>query len=181
MQFIYLCRRMLVWILIIQTGFVLPTLVLAQSSGYQEGKILNTNQPRAQAVGEDGKYYLNEYNELLIRVNIWGQVRSPGQYFVPATTDLITLISIAGGPSNRSRLSDIAVVRQSDTGESEVIQVNVKKYLRTGDKRLIPDLKPEDTVLIHGSAWQLVADVVQVVSQLAVVGSVYYYFFRAGK
>ena len=170
--------RLLIWTLIIQTGLLLPVISLAQSSGYTEGQV-KPNPLRAQAVGEDGKYYLNEYNELLIRVNIWGQVKAPGQYFVPATTDLITLISIAGGPSNRSRLSDIAVVRESTTGENEVLQVNVKKYLKTGDKRLIPNLKPEDTVLIHGSAWQLIADVVQVVSQLAVVGTVYYYFFIA--
>ena len=80
---------------------------------------------------------------------------------------------------SRSRLTDISVVRESSTGESQVIEVNVKKYLKTGDKRLIPDLKPEDTVVIHGSAWQLIADVVQVVSQLSVVASVYYFFFVA--
>lgn len=178
MQLHRIFRFVVVWLLIIQVGFVLPTVVLAEGGGYKEGRV-KTDKIHAQQVGEDGQYYLNEYNELLIRVNIWGRVKAPGQYFVPATTDLITLISIAGGPDNRSRLSDISVVRDSKTGENEIIKVNVKKYLKTGDKRLIPDLKPEDTVVIHGSAWQLVADVVQIVSQLSVVASVYYYFFIA--
>jgi hypothetical protein len=162
----------------LQIGLVLPTLALAQQSGYREGRV-QTPDIRAQRVGEDSKYYLNDYNELLIRVNIWGKVRNPGQYFVPATTDLITLISIAGGPDSRSRLSDIHVVRDTESAESEVIEVNVRKYLKTGDKRLIPDLKPEDTIVVHGSAWQLVADVVSVVGQLSVVASVYYFFFVA--
>jgi len=180
MQLRSISRHLIIWVLIFQTGFVLPVISLAQSSGHTEGRVFS-DRIHAQRVGEEGQYYLNEYNELLIRVNIWGRVRSPGQYFVPATTDLITLISIAGGPDHRSRLSDITVVRESKTGGSEVIEVNVKKYLKTGDKRLIPDLEPEDTVVIHGSVWQLIADVVQVVSQLSVVASVYYYFFIANR
>lgn len=180
MQLHMIFRHLIVWTLITLIGFVIPTVVLAQGSGYTEGRV-RSDRIFAQRVGEEGQYYLNEYNELLIRVNIWGRVRAPGQYFVPATTDLITLMSIAGGPDQRSRLSDITVVRDSKTGESEVIQVNVKKYLKTGDKRLIPDLKPEDTVVVHGSAWQLIADVVQVVSQLSVVATVYYYFFIRDK
>lgn len=180
MQLRKIFRHLIVWTLITLNGFLLPTVVMAQPGGYTEGRI-STDRAYAQRVGEDGQYYLNEYNELLIRVNIWGKVRNPGQYFVPATTDLITLISIAGGPDYRSRLSDITVVRESKTGENEVIEVNVKKYLKTGDKRLIPDLKPEDTVVVHGSAWQLIADVVQVVSQLSVVATVYYFFFVAKK
>lgn len=178
MHFSKFCRSSILVFLSLQIGLILPLVSLAQTSGYREGRV-SSPEIRAQRVGEDSKYYLNEYNELLIRVNIWGRVRNPGQYFVPATTDLITLISIAGGPDTRSRLSDIHVVRDSETEESEVIEVNVRKYLKTGDKRLIPDLKPEDTVVIHGSAWQLVADVVSVVSQLSVVASVYYFFFVA--
>ncbi|NUO18892.1 hypothetical protein HUU59_05535 [bacterium] len=135
--------------------------------------------PQVKRIGEGSKYYLNEANELLIRVNIWGRVQRPGQYYVPAETDLVALMSLAGGPSARSRLSDVKVVREEDTGEQDVMTVNVRKYIKTGDKRLIPDLKPEDTIVVHGSAWQLVADVAQVVGQLAIVANVYYFFFIA--
>jgi len=136
--------------------------------------------PQVKRVGEGSKYYLNEANELLIRVNIWGRVQRPGQYYVPAETDLVSLMSLAGGPGTRSRLSDIKVVREETSGQQDVLTVNVRKYIKTGDKRLIPQLKPEDTVVVQGSAWQLVADVAQVVSQLAIVANVYYFFFVAG-
>lgn len=135
--------------------------------------------PQVKRVGEGSKYYLNEANELLIRVNIWGRVQRPGQYYVPAETDLVALMSLAGGPSARSRLSDVRVVREEETGEQDVMTINVRKYIKTGDKRLIPDLKPEDTVVVHGSAWQLVADIAQVVGQLGIVANVYYFFFVA--
>lgn len=135
--------------------------------------------PQVKRVGEGSKYYLNESNELLIRVNIWGRVQRPGQYYVPAETDLVSLMSLAGGPGTRSRLSDVKVVRQEETGEQDVLTVNVRKFIKTGDKRLIPDMKPEDTVVVHGSAWQLVADITQVVGQFALVANVYYLFFIA--
>ncbi|MCB9357808.1 MAG: SLBB domain-containing protein [Calditrichaeota bacterium] len=135
--------------------------------------------PQVRRVGEGSKYYLNDSNELLIRVNIWGRVERPGQYYVPAETDLISLMSLAGGPTSRSRLSNVRVVREEDTGEQDVLTVNVRKYIKTGEKRLIPDLKPEDTVVVHGSGWQLVADVAQVIGQFAIVANVYYLFFIA--
>ena len=138
--------------------------------------------PQVKRVGEGSKYYLNEANELLIRVNIWGRVGRPGQYYVPAETDLVALMSLAGGPGSRSRLSDVHVVREADeNNQQEVLTVNVRKYIKTGDKRLIPDLKPEDTIVVHGSAWQLVADVTSVIGQMVVVANVYYFFFIAGR
>jgi hypothetical protein len=153
-----------------------PLAAMAQETTRQ-GMVRQT-VPVIQQVGEGSQYYLGQANELLIRVNVWGRVLRPGEYFVPATTDLITLISAAGGPVPKARLSDVKVVRMSAAGqEGEVIEVNLKKYLKTGDKRLIPALKPEDTVIIHGSVWLLIADIAQVVSAVAVVGSVYYYFW----
>lgn len=158
----------------VHIGLFMPVVVLAQ--GQQMGQV-NQSTATIKRVGEASQYYLGESNELLIRVNIWGRVKQPGQYFVPATTDLITLISVAGGPVDRSRLTDVRVVRTGENGEAEVFTVDIKKFLKTGDKRIIPDLQPEDTVVIHGSIWQVVADVVQVIGQLATVGLVYFYFF----
>jgi hypothetical protein len=157
-----------------------PMAAMAQQPA-QQGVVRQTT-PIVQQVGEGNQYYLGQANELLIRVNVWGRVLRPGEYFVPATTDLLTLISVAGGPVAKARLGDIQVVRASTANqEGEVIVVNLRKYLKTGDKRLIPALKPEDTVIIHGSVWQLVADVAQVIGAVALVGSVYYYFWVVKK
>lgn len=165
-----------VTLLTYHVALLMPALVLAQESA-QQGRVQQM-VPSIQQVGEGNQYYLGQANELLIRVNVWGQVLRPGQYFVPATTDLVTLISAAGGPMSRARLTDVQLVRAPGIGQSgEVIEVNLKKYLKTGDKRLIPSLKPEDTIVVRGSVWQLISDISQVVSAVAVVGTVYYYFF----
>jgi hypothetical protein len=172
-------RAIAMTLLTLHVALVVPTIALAQIP-YNQGQV-QQNIPVVTKVGEGNQYYLGQANELLMRVNVWGRVERPGQYFVPATTDLITLISAAGGPKTASRLTDIAVVRPSEEGENQVILVNVKKYLKTGDKRLIPNLKPEDTVVVNGSVWQLFSDVVDIVSKLAIVANVYYFFFIAGK
>jgi hypothetical protein len=163
--------------LALHVGFFMPTLAVAQTPQQpkQQGQVLQ-NPPTIQAVGEGNQYYLGQANELLIRVNVWGRVLRPGQYYVPATTDLITLISAAGGPIERSRLTDVRVVRGSKTNESEVFVVDLKKYLKTGDKRLIPDLKPEDTVIVSGSTWQLVVDILSVGGSVALIATAYWTF-----
>jgi hypothetical protein len=178
MRLIQVARGVAIILLTIHVALVMPAVGLAQVP-YQQGQIPQ-NVPTVIKVGEGNQYYVGQANELLMRVNIWGRVERPGQYFVPATTDLITLISAAGGPKTQSRLTDITVVRPIKDGDNQIITVNVKKYLKTGDKRLIPDLKPEDTVVVNGSIWQLFGDVVDVVSKLAIVANVYYFFFLAG-
>ncbi len=167
----------LIVFLALHISLIMPAIGLAQQ--YQQGMV-SPNIPPVQKVGEGNQYYLGQANELLIRVNVWGKVQRPGQYFVPATTDLITLLSVAGGPISKSRLTDVQVVRPMEEGNVQVMSINIKKYLKTGDKRLIPDLRPEDTVVVNGSLWQLFADVVDVAAKLAIIGNVYYFFFIAG-
>jgi NADH:ubiquinone oxidoreductase subunit F (NADH-binding) len=124
-------------------------------------------------VAPGAQYFIGDENQLIMMVNVWGRVEKPGQYFVPSETDLITLISVAGGPADKSRLDNVRLVRGGAMG-SEVIQVNIKKFLKTGDRSLIPDLKPEDTIIVSGSMWYVFSTVVQVVAQLAIVANVYY-------
>lgn len=132
--------------------------------------------PTSSQLSRAAQYYIGDEGELLIKVNVWGRVRQPGQYFVPSNTDLITLISVAGGPAEKSRLDNVRIVRNTESG-SEIIIVDIKKYLKTADQRLIPLLEPEDTVIMSGSIWYVISNVVTVVAQLAVVANVYYFFF----
>lgn len=151
-------------------SLLLPLLlsIVIPAGAQDEGSVVI---PRNIAPG--AQYYIGDENQLLMKVNVWGRVEKPGQYFVPSDTDLITLISVAGGPADKSRLDNVRLVRAGAYG-SEVTEVNIKKFLKTGDRTLIPDLKPEDTIIVSGSMWFLFSSVVQVVSQLAIVANVYY-------
>ena len=110
--------------------------------------------------------------QLKIRTYIWGQVRNPGLYIVPDDTDLLTLISSAGGPTENAKLSKVRIIRSTIEGE-KVINIDMKEYLATGQAELIPILKPGDTVIVSGSTYYAFTKAVNWLSQIAVILSVY--------
>jgi hypothetical protein len=110
--------------------------------------------------------------QLKIKAYIWGQVKKPGLYIVPDNTDLLTLISSAGGPTENAKLSKIRIIRTTEEGD-KVIWVNMKKYLETGDPDLIPVLKPGDTVVVSGSTYYAFTKAVDWLAQIAIILSVY--------
>jgi hypothetical protein len=110
--------------------------------------------------------------QLKIKTYIWGQVKKPGLYIVPDNTDLLTLISSAGGPTENAKLSKIRIIRTTEEGD-KVIWVNIKKYLETGDPELIPVLKPGDTIVVSGSTYYAFTKAVDWLAQIAIILSVY--------
>jgi hypothetical protein len=105
-------------------------------------------------------------------VNIWGFVRNPGKYYVPSATKLMDIISLAGGPSDRARLSDVQIVHDltvdSTIGEPVVV-FNMEDYKQTGDTLLNPLLYPNDTVIIPGDALNVFREVIGIISDVSLV------------
>jgi len=123
------------------------------------------------------EYFLGNQDELLIKVNIWGRVMRPGQYNIPSGTDLVELLSAAGGPADKARLDQIRIIRDYQDVE-KIIIVDLKKYLKTGNSLLIPELLPGDTIIVEGSIYYLLSSAVTVFSQLAIIANVYYLISR---
>jgi len=111
-------------------------------------------------------------DQLKIYTYIWGQVRNPGLYLVPDNTDLLTLISLAGGPNENAKLARIRIVRSSRFGE-EVIWVDLREYLDSGDSSLIPIMRPGDTVIVSGTTFYAFSKVADFLSKVVIVLSVY--------
>lgn len=123
--------------------------------------------------------YLSKDWELQINVYVWGRVLKPGMYSVPKTTDLVALLSLAGGPTDNADLTQIKVIR-SNPGP-KITMVNLRKYMRTGEASSVPVLHPGDTVVVPGTLFHTLSKVTGIISQLAVVANVYYWFFIRGK
>ena len=79
------------------------------------------------------QYYLGDEDELLMKVNIWGFVRKPGQYMIPPNTDLISLMSFAGGPIEQAKIKSIKIVRSKNT--TAVFVYNEWSHQRTCDEK----------------------------------------------
>ena len=118
---------------------------------------------------------MGEVEQLRIYTYIWGRIRKPGLYIVPDDTDLLALLSLAGGPTEDAKLSKVRIVRpgMEEGRENEVIWINVKKYLDTADRSNIPVLMPGDTIIVSGTVFYGVAKVTDFLSKIAVVLSIY--------
>ena len=93
------------------------------------------------------KYTKNIDGSIMISLNIWGSVRSPGRHTVPDGADLITILSIVGGPVDGANLSKVKVIRDSKHS-NEIVVINLTKFIKSGDKSNLIDIIPNDTIII---------------------------------
>jgi len=149
------------------------------------------NQERTPSRG--ALYFLTPDDELAIRVNVWGFVAKPGQYVVPRNTNLISMISYAGGPIQDAKLKSVRIIRDNsfklaaltmnspdlDDGDrkdkQDVLVVNVKKFIDDGDERRIPQLMPGDTIVVPGSKFQSFSRFLDFAAKILVITQIYFY------
>jgi len=121
-------------------------------------------------------YYLSpDYStslegRLLMKVNVWGEVNKPGIYEVPDQTDLVSLVSAAGGPTDAAKLSKVKLVR-NHFQKKQVIKVDLKKYMEDGNYTDIPKIYPGDTVVIPKSKFSNVAKYMTFIYNVAVIAA----------
>lgn len=110
---------------------------------------------------------------VLMKVNLWGAVGKTGIHFVPTQTDLITLLSYAGGPSVNAKLNDVFIKRWT-SGKEQIIRVDAEKLIQ-GVGKISPTLEANDVVviptktpLISQDTSTLIGVITSIVSLLAV-------------
>ena len=118
------------------TIFLFPEFSLSQFN-YTPGKINNN----VQLTGED--YITGEDGVPRMSVNIWGHVKYPGAYLVYDGIDLLTCLSMAGGPLKGAKLSKISII--SKNGQIQIIDLN--KIKNQNEFNLLK-IKPHDTIKV---------------------------------
>lgn len=117
---------------------------------------------------------MNEQDQLKIYVYVWGQVAKPGLYIVPDDVDLLTVLSLAGGPTENAKIKKIRIVRKDELGNKSIFWVDLKKYIEDEKANVeIPFLKPGDTIIVSGTSFYAFAKVADFFSKVAITLSVY--------
>ena len=115
---------------------LLITIAFSQNS-YSPGKVGSssflTGEP--YVTGEDGVPRMS--------VNVWGHVKYPGTYLVYDDIDLLTFLSLAGGPMKGAKLSRVSIISK----DGSVKYINLSKLTKNSSKSEIK-LSPYDTVYI---------------------------------
>lgn len=136
-------------------------------------------------------YFPGEDNTLEMFVHIIGEVMKPGKYRVRDDTNLIELLSEAGGPTQFSNLSAVTITHVESewlaNGQNEanhvkgerITRYNVNKYFKADRILAPPKLKPGDVVLVPSNKWRTWRQVTSVFRDIAVVASAYFLYLRA--
>jgi hypothetical protein len=110
--------------------------------------------------------------EVLMEVQIWGQVSKPGRYRVPVTTDAVGLISFAGGPTEDAALSRVKLVRGA-YGSGQTMKINIDQYNKKADKSDVPMLNQGDVLIVPSTMYHKVMRAASFLSQAAVIITAY--------
>lgn len=126
-----------------------------------------------------GYYFYAKPFEITMTINVWGEVPQQGVYTIPTNTDIIQLISFAGGPKERSNLEEVLIYRVSPKKDQKVkvlLKINVQDILEGRSGTVL--LAPGDMIVVKRLAesltWQEWLSVVNTVATLSVLGFTIY-------
>lgn len=129
-----------------RTGFFTTSLLNDQQNTAQPpyNPLAGPNYPLIQ-----DSYFTDDYGNILMTINVLGEVNKPGQIIVRENADFPTIFALAGGLKNSANLNKIIISRrQPDANGKQAYRLNLNDYYRNGDRYGFIALKPNDTVII---------------------------------
>ena len=113
----------------------------------QESIIQNDNKNSYTISSE--RYISDVNGNIRMNVNVWGHVTNPGNHLVFDGIDMVTLLSIVGGPKSGANLSKIKIIREVQGKDGNLVYIiNFNKFLNSGDRSAFIKIMPNDTILI---------------------------------
>ena len=112
-----------------------------QSGGYKP--LSGPNYPL-----EQDSYFTDDSGNILMIVNVLGQVNRQGQLVVRENVDFATILALAGGLAPEANLRKVLVARKEpDKNGVQAYIVDVKEFYKHGDRSSFIALKPNDTII----------------------------------
>jgi hypothetical protein len=99
--------------------------------------------------GQAEYFNSNRNKRMLIRINLISGVQKTGIHYVPDDTNLIDLISLAGGVTSGAEADDISVRREGKNG-TETLRIDLTQIISNSDLK-VPTLMNNDTLFIPES------------------------------
>ncbi len=116
-----------------------------------------------------GSEYISGYYKgaVLMPVNIWGAVQKPGLHQVPTGTDLMQLITLAGGPNADAELDHLIIKRTTKDGE-KVIKLALNDFIDSTHETPL-ELEPNDTVILPATKPMISTNTLTLITVIATV------------
>ena len=95
------------------------------------------------------RYMTDAQGNIMMYVNVWGHVGSPGHILVYEGIDMATLISIVGGPGSGANMKKVKIYRELPDDDGQIIyNLNFNNFIKSGDRSDFIKIKPNDTIII---------------------------------
>jgi len=83
---------------------------------------------------------------VLMRIHLWGAVGKSGVFHIPTQTDLMSLLSYAGGPTDTAALDEV-IIKRTDGTKTKIIRLDLEDFLEKPEL-VSPKLQANDIVYI---------------------------------
>lgn len=128
-------------------------------SGIGVSGLLNDSQTTAQTAYNPlsgpnypvvrDSYFTDDYGNILMIVNVLGEVNKPGQIVVRENADFSTIFALAGGVTRDANLKKVVLSRVEPDGNGrQAYRLDLKRYYERGERYGFMALKPNDTIII---------------------------------
>jgi hypothetical protein len=95
------------------------------------------------------RYLTDDKGNILMYVNVWGDVGSAGHHLVYDGIDLATLMSMVGGPNKGANMKKVRVYREvQDADGTLVYHIDLNNFIKTGNRSNFIKIKPNDTIIV---------------------------------
>lgn len=103
-----------------------------------------------------------------ITVSVIGEVAKPGAYQISAESNLLDVLTLAGGPTSEAELKGTMIVRGEKSEVRQRFRIDLEEVMTEGNLDILPVMLPGDTIFIPKlkeernwwrSALQIVADI----------------------
>ena len=151
-------------ILLITTGM---GQIRHQKAGKSDNKIAEYNFTTAQQKDS-------------VKINIWGEINNPGVYYLDQPVDLITLISLAQGPTNNTNFSNIKVINNQ---KDKIKTIDITPYINKGKDIPIPQINHGSTVILSRKTSSKIYQYLSWTTRILSIFSIYFmirYYYISG-
>jgi hypothetical protein len=114
-------------------------------------------------------YFTDDAGNILMFVNILGQVNRNGQFVVRENADFATILALSGGLGPDANLTKVLVIRhEPDDNGKQAYVVNLEPFYKKGDRTEFITFKPNDTIIIpeKGISIRKIAQYIGIVSPM---------------
>ena len=141
------------------------SLILSTISAQAESNFFEIKEPPRAA-----EYiYRSSQKESLIGVQLLGAIKHPGLYYVPSNTDILKLVTLAGGVED-ANLSEV-IVRKTDPAQG-VYELDMNKFMKSSSDSKPFKLSQDDFIYIPKKEPWISNDVSRTITLVSLVTSI---------